>query len=426
MKIRAGDGGEELGFPEMMSTPLFYLAQKGDRLRLVNNAYKFNVATYLPQIKPRWIYTYDYARDESWTVYRHDLNGNNYRQSDYVFDESVYFRISLRKLDGSLFDASEDINAILAFEISDSIPAEAKPWLEAEVLHAAKQIAALRSKDELVFVLLTDSHYTVNGTWDDTASAIQQMHKVVHFDGVIHLGDFTDGMVSGEVTRNYVNKTLGDLKSCGVPVWASLGNHDSNYFRRNPERFTIKEQCELYLERSDPRYRVDFEKYKLRLIFLDSFDPSEELPYGYSQECISWLAQTLENTRADWRVILFSHLPPVTRLQYWAKVLRGEDEIVRLMSAHSGKILAWINGHNHADKLDSCECVPIISIANAKCEAFTKYKPKGFVTPERKLGDVSQELWDILLINPEKRTLRFVRFGAGRDRIVKGGKAEWL
>ncbi|CAM4481117.1 metallophosphoesterase family protein [Paenibacillus xylanexedens] len=426
LKIRAGDGLQELGHPEMLSTALFYLAQPGDILRLKNSDYKFNVATYAAEVQERWIYTYAYAPDESWTVYRKDLSGNSYRQNDYVFTESVYFRVCLRKMNGAEFESLEDINHILSFKKNETPPPEMKPWLRNEVERVSKRVMNVREEGDIPFLLLTDTHYTVNGTWDDTYASIQQLHKEIGLDGIIHLGDFTDGMTSREVSRHYVEQVLGDLKKNEIPVWVTLGNHDTNYFGNNSDRFSIEEQCELYLGRDEPRYFVDFDKQKLRFIFLDSFDPNETLRYGYNAACIQWLNKLLENTPEDWKVAIFSHLTPVSRLQYWAKELRGENELMQLLNIHADKVLAFINGHNHGDFLDNEEGFPIISIVNSKCEAFTEYKPEGFITPNRKLGDPSQEAFDIMLVDSEKGQIRFVRFGAGKDKIVAHGKAEWL
>ncbi|MCW3795105.1 metallophosphoesterase [Paenibacillus sp. LS1] len=426
MKIRAGDGLQELGHPEMLSTPIFYLAQPGDQIRLIDPKYKFNVATYTMEIDSRWIYTYDYAPEESWTVYKQDLNGNSYRQDYYNFLESVYFRICLRKMDGTEFEGHEDINRILCFEKEEPPPFEMKPWLKNEVERVSMRIMDIQEKDELCFALLTDTHYTVNGTWDDTSASIQELHREVGFDGIIHLGDFTDGMTTREVSRHYVEQVLNDLRKCEIPVWAALGNHDTNYFKNNPEPFSLKEQCELYLGRDEPRYAIDFESQRLRFIFLDSFDPNESLRYGYNTACIHWLTEQLKNTSDDWRVIVISHVAPVRRLQYWAKEVRGEEELMKVLYDHSAKIMAFINGHNHADIIDNAEGFPILSILNSKCEAFTEYKSPGFITPHRKLGDPSQEAFDIMLVNTEKRQISFVRFGAGKDKIVTHGRAEWL
>ena len=444
MKIRAGDGCEEMGHPEMLSTPLFYCANPSDKLTLLDTGYKFNVATYRPEIDPQWLYTYTYAAEQSWTIYNGDLSGASYRQDDYFFEESVYFRICLRKINGEVFDGTEDISKIIVFETAyhshviasarsnpDSAlvtgrteQTEANTWITSEVHRVTKRVAKLRERGDMVFALLADSHYNVNGTWGDTQNAMEQLSRGIKLDGIIHLGDMSDGMVTSDATQHYVKIILDGLHQCGAPVWIALGNHDTNYFRNNYEYFTVEQQRKLYYNGGETRYVVDLTG--LCLIFIDSFDKNEELRYGYTPECANWLEQTLTNIPDGSRAIILSHLPPLTRLQYWVSTLRGEAEIVEILKRHRGKILAWLNGHNHADRLDNEEGFPIVSIANAKCEAFSEYKTEGFVTPDRRLGDATQEAFDLVIVNADSRTIRFIRFGAGNDRIISNGKAEWV
>jgi len=423
LKIRADDGCEELGFPEILSTPLFYQANPGDRLTLIDDAYKFNIATYRPEIEPRWIYTYAYAPDQSWTIYNKDLSGDSYRQSDYIFDKNTYFRVCLRKRSGESFDGVEDINKIIKFE-STPVAAAPKPWLIKEVEAVVERISKAMASGSRAFLLMADTHYNVNGTWSDTQEAVKLISQKIKLDGIIHLGDMTDGMVSGDATRHYVRLVLDGLKSCGAPVWIALGNHDANYFRNNSEIFTIKEQRELYLDGGETNYFYDFPG--LRLIFLDSFRHNEELRYGFSQENVAWLKQTLDAAPPSSKSLIFSHLPPLTRLQYWTKTIRGEEQLTEILKSSADNVLAWINGHNHADLLDDDEGYPIISIANAKCEAFAEHKVESFITPPRKLGEASQELFDIMIVNGSATSAHFIRFGAGEDKIISEGKAAWI
>jgi hypothetical protein len=414
MKIRATDGLEELGYPEMMSTPFFYKANPGDSLVLNNQNFKFNVATYSPEIEPRFIYTYSYSPNESWTIYRNDLSGYSYRKDKYVFKETVYFRVCIRKVDGNLFSGNENLSEILSF-INTTQPEIIKSWLIPEAKRTAERVASIREPESLVFALLTDTHNVVNGTWNDTLTSIRETYKFVNLDGIIHLGDFTDGMVTADVTRSRATEVIYSLENIGVPFWAVLGNHDSNYFKNNPERFTLKEQCNLYLRRDEPRYYIDFEEQKLRFVFLESFDPNEKIRYGYSEECIEWLEKILAEMNRDFSVIIFSHLPPMTKLQYWAKEIRGEEKLMKILN--SNRIFAWINGHNHADRI-IYEPFPIVSVVNAKCEAFTDYKAEGFITPNRKLNQVTQEAWDVMIVNSVKKNIHFIRYGAGEDRSI--------
>ncbi len=324
----------------------------------------------------KWIYTYDYAPDQVWEPWR----------------------------------TSEDT----------------AKWIMDEVSGVSKRVNKHISNSTLSFVLLTDNHYTVNGTWQDTREAISRLNEKTSLNGVIHLGDFTDGMVSRGLTEKYVRGIFADFERIGLNCFATLGNHDCNYFRSNPERLTIDEQCKLYLQGNESRYYIDYEQEKLRLIFIDSYDVNEQLRYGFSKECIDWLDQTLINMPSGYSSVIFSHLTPLVKLQVWAKEIRNSDAIMAVLDKHSEKIMAYINGHNHCDHLFNDGLFPIVAVNCAKCEYFLEHKPEGAVVPHRKLGDVSQESFDIMTIDTENHKIHFTRFGAGNDRVVSYGKAEWL
>ena len=68
---------------------------------------------------------------------------------------------------------------------------------------------------------------------------------------------------------------------------------------------------------------------------------------------------------------------------------------------------------------------PIISINCAKCEYFLEHKPKGAAVPKRRLGDRTQESFDIMQVDAENGKIYFTRFGAGDDRYVENHKAYW-
>jgi len=324
----------------------------------------------------KWIYTYDYAPDQLWEPWR--------------------------------------------------TTGVAPAWIYEESQNVSGRVNAKVSSDTLSFLLLTDNHYVINGTWPDTREAMSRLNERIRLSGVIHLGDFTDGMVSRELTNQYVYHILEDFKGLGLNCCATLGNHDCNYFKNNPERLTIQEQCVLYLQGNEPRYYIDYKQQKLRLIFIDSYDVNEPLRYGFSSECVDWIDKTLTNMPSNYSTIVFSHLTPLVELQAWAKEIRNSDAIMEVLNKHSEKIMAYINGHNHCDHLHNDGQFPIISINCAKCEYFLEHKPEGAVVPHRRLGDVSQESFDIMTIDTENREIHFTRFGAGKDRVVRNGKAEWV
>ena len=220
-------------------------------------------------------------------------------------------------------------------------------------------------------------------------------------------------------THEIENAIMADMESFGVPVYAVPWNHDYNYFRGNPE---IR-----YPETS--RYYVDDDRHGLRMCFIDSFDPKAGSRYGFTEDCIAWLDSTLDGLPRDYKVIVFSHLTPLVRLQAWTSDIRNREKLIGVLDKHAGRIMAFINGHNHCDHffndLKNGQ-FPIISINCAKCEYFLEHKPAGAEVPFRRLGDRTQESFDIMHVDTIKNEIYFTRFGAGRDRIVRNHKAEWM
>ncbi len=322
----------------------------------------------------KWIYTYDYAPDSVWEPWRNETYAK------------------------------------------DGLDAWGIPqWISEEAVAVSKRIRP----GLLSFLLLSDSHYVINGTWKDTVFSMAALKERIALAGIIHLGDLTDGILPLQKTKQFERQVLKDMESLRLPVYLVPGNHDYNYFRGN------KEIC--YPER--PQFFVDHPKEQLRMIFIDSFDPKESIRYGFTEYCVHWLESVLAMMPDGYSAIVFSHVTPLVRLQAWTDNIRNREKLMRVLDQYADRILAVINGHNHCDHIYNDLYngkFPIISVNCAKCEYFTEHKPEGAVVPERALGDRTQESFDVLQVDAEKRELYFIRFGAGRDRAVYKGKGLWL
>lgn len=433
--------GEESPFH--MATEFFYPVSEGDFIECVDRCYMFAVAVYEAQKEDRYLYTYDYKKDSAWVVFRKNLSPEGYLKDRYVFKEDGYCRICVKRADGSVIGQSEAdaVNDILHFYTAEQ-KYEAKECFVQEIADTVEKV-----KDTagiLRLCLLTDSHYTVNGTWQDTADNIgktleglkkrENVDCLTTFGGkdsevhaIVHLGDFTDGMTSKAVTSLYVTNMLEGLRKNEVPVYVTLGNHDSNYFRGNRQRFSKEEQKQLFgLEKE--YYYVDFEKSGIRCLFLESYDADVPVRYGFSEEEIDWVEKTLDGTPEGYKVLVFSHEAPLENLDYWARLIRNGRKMMEVLEAYNARedaqILAYIHGHTHAEHVYRGGSFPIISIGCNKCEYFTDKKPKGSHAYTRKPDTVTQDLWDILVVDADTQRLHFVRFGAGEDRIVDCRKTE--
>lgn len=401
----------------------FYRVEAGDRLVCNSLEYEYALAFYMEEVEERLIYTYCYQEEENWAKYDGCFGNSEWKCEDNTFFESGWVRIIVRRKDHAILTEKDREMACRIFQLEQRETVhEKKEYYNEEIQKSSDSVYRLKDENSLVFALMTDSHYVINGGWEDSISNLRAMHHRVKFDALIHLGDLTDGLTSRKITREYAGKVMGDLCSLGCPVYLAIGNHDSNYFHQNPEWFTREEQSFFYLQREEPWYFVDFEKQKLRCLFLYSFDHREEIRYGFPIEEVEWAEKTLEDVPADYVVIVFSHVPLLPEMHYWSDQIRNSallkeklDEYVR----KGGEILGYIHGHNHADQIVYTEFFPIIAIGCAKCEDFKDKKPKGAVTYDRQRGTVTQELWDILVVNTEKKKMNLVRFGAGKDRVVE-------
>lgn len=432
--------------PFHMATELFYEVCAGDYIECLNKEYIFAVASFSKERDEKYLYMYDYKKDSAWVTYRQDLTPESYSQETYVFAKEGYCRICLKRVDGKEITEkdAEKINDILGFYTT---PKEyfPKECFAQEITDTAEKVTAIKklcsekngnsigAQDNLLcFCLLADSHYTVNGTWEDTADNIKRtLHMLLDGEqntaAIVHLGDFTDGMTSKKVTSYYVNKMLADLRENGIPLYVTLGNHDSNYFRGNKQRFSCQEQNELFgLEQE--YYYVDYDIQQIRCLFLSSYNADTPVRYGFSDEEIEWIRQTLDRTPSGYKVLIFSHEAPLDNLDYWARLIRNGKRLVTLLEEYNARedcqILAYIHGHTHAEHIYRGCSFPIISIGCNKCEYYPDKKPAGSHAYERVPDTITQDLWDVLLVDAKTEKLYFVRFGAGVDRVVDCKKTE--
>ena len=426
----------EYGHIDRMATRQFYKAFPGSRLLLLDTVYEFALAVYTLERDDTYMYTYSYQENECWVMFDDAVKPNTYYQTEYVFDRECYFRVNLRRCDGRAIDASEadHINHILIYEsnLPESIGLNNNltHLFEEEIKDTTEKINSAKEKHRSkAFLLLTDSHYVVNGTWEDTVWCIKEVNKRAPFDSIIHLGDLTDGMICREVNYHYVDIVKKGLLSLDKPVYFVIGNHDTNYFKSNPERFSKEEQYWLYHNgccdgavRNGHAlyYYKDFEEILVRGIFLHSFDECEKIRYGFSQEEVLWLQEVLKTVPENFRVLVFSHVPPLPEIHYWSKDIRNGEKMVEVLEQYMQEnpkhcVLGWIHGHNHADQIYRKRMFPIVSLGCTKVEDFKDKKPDGAVTYDRKIGELTQELWTVMVVQHDSKNIKFIRFGAGED-----------
>lgn len=419
------DGCNIEGSPEHVATALCY-AKKGDQIALEDKDYVFAVGTYALRRDLKFKETYCYLPESAWVTYNKDLRPSDYTSDAYTFKNDCYYKICLKKTNGSQMEEA-DLAAIRkkllfspCFRTQDGDNHPIKPWFHEEIQQTIASVKAqATSENDLKLIVLTDTHHVLNGPWPDTENNIKAVVDAVKPDAIIHLGDLSDGILSKEKTLRLADEVIQGLKKNDVPLYMALGNHDANYFWNNQEVLTLEEQAKAYLGRDKPYYYVDVKGR--RLIFLSAYDNTNQHRYGFLDEEVVWLAQVLRETDEGTKVMIFSHDAPLARLDYWSDTIYNGDRVVEILeqdNRRTGRILGFIHGHTHGDYIYEGLSFPIVSIGCNKCEDFRDYKPEGAKTWPRAFDDVSQDLWEYVIVSEERAGARFIRFGAGEDRSI--------
>ena len=365
---------------------------------------------------PCWSEKYCYAPEGNWLPY---LAGLETEWTNIIdVRQDTYARFSLRNIPEKI-----SLTEAVKIQLPQKKKAEECNWINDETDRLLGRIREAHLPTGVFYFILTDTHYAAGGNWRDTIASIRSVAERLKPKAIIHLGDLTDGMYPLSQTKHFAEQVLEDLRSVNTPLYLCLGNHDSNYFQGNPSWMTKRESALFYIGKSVPYYWVDDPTHKLRMFFLDSFDPTRKQRYGFSRRELIWLKIHASLTPKDWRLLVFSHVTPAAGLHVWSdKILNGAAAVNVLQHAKA-MYLGWIHGHSHADQVFYSNSGPLIGIGCGKTECFTDHKPVGSITYQRKWNTPTQELWDVLFVPDCQPELRLFRYGAGEDRTVswKGG-----
>ena len=413
--------------PKHMASEELYRAFPGDCLRICNENYLFAPAVFSLERNPVYIYSYAYQREENWSAYTGNLTPDSYSGEDYVFSEECWFRVCVRRRDGEdLTEADKEYADRLMEFYHKEREYKEKPWFGREIKDTAESIKREDNPHTMKLCLLTDTHFAVNGTWEDTAYNIRRVAEEARYDAIVHLGDITDGMLSKKLTAKYGGRIIDDLEKCQVPVYITPGNHDSNYFQNRENTLTVSEMRNVYRLKGKDEGRIDYyidvPKYGVRMIFLNSFDDTACIRYGYTQEQLEWVKNVLYGAENGTRFLIFSHDAPLAKLDYWSFYVRNGENLLDILEECNAEehyqIAGFFYGHTHSDYIFEECSFPVVSTGCAKLEYFPDKKPKEAVTWHREADTVTQDLWDSVLIDFENEKLKMIRFGAGDDREI--------
>lgn len=331
-----------------------------------------------------------------------------------------------------------DVNGNILIADTDAV----EEYFEDEVTDTVEKIRALQTEPCLTFLLCTDVHYASLDTvvFPHTVNNMKAVSKQIRADGVVCLGDMTDGDKTQATTIERLNTIMPLMMNIGLPVYFSAGNHDCNAYGSSSNVFTASQVYQYLYSRTangvfadwtshGVNFYKDFDEYKIRMISLDAAntDSGSAPHYKYSEGTVAWFTNLLPTTPAGYTVLLLTHLSPWGS-HNWKETVPSNASSVRTAIttwlASEGNTMISIIGHSHAD-FDHTSPFLEIAVNCEKCDtAITADEtvgsgsdwPEGSKRWRRVRGEVIEDSWDAVVIRPISRKIDTVRFGAGEDR----------
>lgn len=404
---------------ECWASGRFYHVFAGDILR-GDDETEYRIYRYSTEIRGELIHTYCYEPEQNWASYVKEPDV--WRTGTFIFEEECYVRIAARlKMSAEINSGKITQHPRMSLESSHEHVVKQADYFQAETSLTVEKVWELMGENDLAFAVITDTHYVNNGTWERSAYNLWQVATRLPLSGVIHLGDLSDGILPLAQTRESVERVMEGMERTGKPVWLCCGNHDSNYFRNNPEKMTEQEMSAYYLGREKPYYFVDYPVQRIRILYLHSFDYREQVRYGFPLEELDWVKGTMESMADGWAALVCAHVPPLPQIHYWSDQIRNGEELLQILEEYhrqGRRVLAYVHGHNHGEQIYRERLFPIVSLGCNKMEDFTREKPQGSWTYSRQQNTVTEDLWDVMIVHANHGGIDFVRFGAGEDRHV--------
>ena len=342
-----------------------------------------------------------------------------------------------------------------------------KDYFLSEIEDTINKVKAAYTEPGLCFFLSTDQHYMSTLFWllkydsiSDMVTNMKAVAKEIPIDGNISLGDIADYKIPGstakaeqfgikdmsyanldEVFYHWMRYAIKQLKSVHPNLIYVHGNHDDNrYLNQNGAQATVSEwdytEGEVFsyyisnsvnsrvsnVDNYGLDYYIDYPQYKIRIVVIDSnyySSTSKSWNYGYEDSTVSWLNTTFNNTPSDYSVLLLSHMSPVYTHNADNNLYPNFDLIQNAIQTYinnGGDFIGTLYGHSHCDWNTSNPWLDITFAAQRFGTNTSTYENMpNMVCPTKTIGTATEDCWNVLIIQPQSRKIKIIRFGAGDD-----------
>lgn len=193
---------------------------------------------------------------------------------------------------------------------------------------------------------------------------------------------------------------------------------------------------DMVIEEGRTYYYFDRPQNKVRFICLDTTEVIEKentnIKFSITQAQIDWFVNLLKNTPNGYKIIVCNHIPINNNLLWYVDFCLIFGDIIEAFNGKTtintqsfnvsvntdfsntnGKVILSVAGHGHVDSyhISDTGCV----YYEANCDSMIN---NGGSPYERVDGTVSEQSFDVFIINADNGDIHTIKYGAGIDRTL--------
>ncbi len=301
--------------------------------------------------------------------------------------------------------------------IVQDLPSYCNEYLDGrakEILQAKEQMEEYEA-----FFWITDIHWEPDLNARRSPAMIRNLATKTGIDKILNGGDTGNSSVICSNAINRLRDAIGSDK-----VYSMNGNHETNDASRYEKPFervhrALRGHCKdiVYGDNKKSYFFFENSASKVRYIGLSTYGLFVDNQYedAYTSEQLMWFTEVALNVEDGWTIVIFTHaLYAVSTSTNQMYVI--SQSFVDAIDNYQGKgeIACVLMGHSHVDRIHIGKSgVPYII---SQCDRTKPYH--GDINVTRELGTISENHFEVVLIDKKKQEVRLYSIGSdARDGV---------
>ena len=271
------------------------------------------------------------------------------------------------------------------------------------------------------FVFITDLHWPRNAK--NSPAIINYLQDRVQLPRVFMGGDYADG-----INMDYI-KAFNGFRG---KIYRAIGNHEYMNYWEEDGIFSQKDITDANIwatyqsgmtdivigDANTNYYYVDNVVQKMRYIILSVFTDGSAGKFEQAQA--TWLNDSLANMPNGYTAIVIAHYYAHINYPDFTPVLTTiGKQIADICDTHIGKVACLLQGHTHEDLMMKTDGgIPIFATTCDKSTADNDETSEedNYIYGKRTNGTITEQAFDIVIINKKDKKVSLVRIGAPADK----------